>query len=394
MPHRFADGVLETTTTTGTGALALAGALTGFIRFNAIPSIAVNDTVWYAVWGVDGSGNRSGEWEIGLGTYSAANTLTRTTVRRSSNGGAAVNFSAGTKWVTVAAISDRVAQLDDELAIPIPARTSPATAAPAGHGKIYARERAGRVVPEWVGPAGIDTALQPAMFGNNIVLWTATTGTTVASAFGSSWTARNAGTGAAQSHPARAVTNLLTQMNRAQFGTGTTATGSSGIQSALPAAWRGNAAGFGGFFAFWRFGITTAEAAMQLLLGLSALNAALAGEPSAQNHTVAIGADSTDANLQIITRDGTTASKINTGISKTATGVVYDFTLWAPPNASSIRCRLVNVNTGVAIIENQELTANLPGNTQFLFAHAQLRSTVGTTAKVFDLNRIYVESDT
>lgn len=97
MSLRIADVVKETSVTTGVGALALAGAMTGYRAFSDVCSVA--DTLFYMVRGVDASGNPTGEWETGLGTYSGVNTLTRTTPQASSNGGAAVNFSAGTKHV-------------------------------------------------------------------------------------------------------------------------------------------------------------------------------------------------------------------------------------------------------------------------------------------------------
>lgn len=90
MAHIVADRVKETTTTTGTGNLTLAGAASGFRAFSAV--CATNDTVWYCV--AAGS-----EWEVGLGTYSATNTLTRTAVTASSNSGSAVNLTSGTKDV-------------------------------------------------------------------------------------------------------------------------------------------------------------------------------------------------------------------------------------------------------------------------------------------------------
>jgi hypothetical protein len=49
--------------------------------------------------------------------------------------------------------------------------------------------------------------------------------------------------------------------------------------------------------------------------------------------------------------------------------------------------------TGESLYENTNITATLPTATQFLYAHAQIRSTVGTTAKLLALNKIYVESD-
>lgn len=100
MALAYADRVLETTTSTGTGALTLGGALTGYQAFS--DALTNADTVYYSVFAVDGSGNPSGDWETGLGTYSSG-TLTRTTVQDSSNAGSAVDFAAGTKWVMATA---------------------------------------------------------------------------------------------------------------------------------------------------------------------------------------------------------------------------------------------------------------------------------------------------
>lgn len=100
MALTYADRVLETTTSTGTGALTLGGALTGYQAFS--DALTNADTVYYSVFAVDGSGNPSGDWETGLGTYSSG-TLTRTTVQSSSNSGSAVDFASGTKWVMATA---------------------------------------------------------------------------------------------------------------------------------------------------------------------------------------------------------------------------------------------------------------------------------------------------
>ena len=89
------DRVKETTTTTGTGTITLAGAVDGFQSFSA--ALADGDTTYYAI-----SETSTGEWEVGLGTFTATGTtLARTTVIASSNAGSAVNFSAGTKDVFV-----------------------------------------------------------------------------------------------------------------------------------------------------------------------------------------------------------------------------------------------------------------------------------------------------
>jgi hypothetical protein len=86
------DRVQETSTTTGTGTITLAGAVSGFQSFSAIGN---GNTTYYAIVG-------GTEWEVGLGTYTSSGTLlSRDTILESSNGGTAVNFSAGTKNVFV-----------------------------------------------------------------------------------------------------------------------------------------------------------------------------------------------------------------------------------------------------------------------------------------------------
>lgn len=115
---RFFDRVKETTTTSGTGDIALAGAVTQFRAFSSVFSIG-DEQISYAVIGQTGS-----EWEVGYGTYSAANTLRRDAVIASSNANAPVNFSSGTKdvFVTIsaqdAAIDGRVIALSRGNAVP------------------------------------------------------------------------------------------------------------------------------------------------------------------------------------------------------------------------------------------------------------------------------------
>ena len=92
MPFVLADRVRETTTTTGTVSVTLAGAVTGFQTFAAIGNA---NTTYYTI-----AGQGTSEWEVGIGTYTASGTtLSRDTVLASSASGAKVNFSSGTKDV-------------------------------------------------------------------------------------------------------------------------------------------------------------------------------------------------------------------------------------------------------------------------------------------------------
>ena len=97
----IADRVRETTTTTGTGAITLAGAYTSFQTFSA--AIGNANSTYYTI-----ASATSGQWEVGIGTYtSSGNTLSRDTILASSNSGSAVNFSSGTKDVFVTQPAER-----------------------------------------------------------------------------------------------------------------------------------------------------------------------------------------------------------------------------------------------------------------------------------------------
>jgi len=87
------DRVRETTTSTGTTTITLAGAVTGF---NTFASIGNGNNTYYTISGQTGS-----EWEVGVGTYTASGTtLSRDTVLANYLGTTAlINFSAGTKDV-------------------------------------------------------------------------------------------------------------------------------------------------------------------------------------------------------------------------------------------------------------------------------------------------------
>ena len=69
----IADRVKETSTTTGTGTLSLAGAVDGFQSF--VAGVGTTNVTYYTI--VDGNGTA---WEVGYGTVTDASpdTLSRT----------------------------------------------------------------------------------------------------------------------------------------------------------------------------------------------------------------------------------------------------------------------------------------------------------------------------
>ena len=98
--------VRELTSTEGTGAVTLGGAVGGFQTFAA--GIGNSNTTYYAI-----SINSENEWEVGLGTLNGdSSTLTRTTVLESSNSDSAVDFSAGSKEVFCTLPAEKAVYLD------------------------------------------------------------------------------------------------------------------------------------------------------------------------------------------------------------------------------------------------------------------------------------------
>lgn len=91
MPLVLADRVQETTTTSGTGAVTLSGAVAGFQTFAIVGD---GNTCYYTI--VDGD-----NWEVGIGTYSTTGpSLDRTTILSNSNGTTSpITLSASAKSV-------------------------------------------------------------------------------------------------------------------------------------------------------------------------------------------------------------------------------------------------------------------------------------------------------
>ncbi len=99
------DRVRVTSASTGTGTFTLGSAVTAFQDFSVIGD---GNTTYYAI--VDST---AGDWEVGIGTYTASGTtLSRDTILESSSGGTAVNFIAGIKDVFVTYPAEKAVYFD------------------------------------------------------------------------------------------------------------------------------------------------------------------------------------------------------------------------------------------------------------------------------------------
>lgn len=262
----------------------------------------------------------------------------------------------------------------------------------AGRTKIFTDAMATRRLVGSMDSNGLHFDFQPALFNSTTYMWLAGTGTTLAINWGTSFTARNNGTNAAQATPTKTSSSAITSMNRATFSTGTTATGASGIQSSQTNAWIGNAANLGGFFFFARFAQEAFSGTYRFFVGVSENNATMNTDSSTWNNTIGFGKDAADSTLQLIMRNnGTVTTKVNTSISPSTTDI-YDMYIFAKPNATEVNFEIRNAVTN-ALLYSSTQASNLPSSTVFMYMQAQIQSTVGTTAKLLALNRMYLESN-
>jgi len=392
MAHIVADRIKETTTTTGTGNVTLAGAVAAFRAFSS--ALANNDTTYYAIVGQTGS-----EWEIGLGTYvSATPALARTTVLKSSNADALVNFSAGTKDVFIAQAAGRMLNLVAESA-------NPATPA-ADSLTLYSFLVGGRVLPKIIGPSGIDTCLQTAIFQNRILTYvpsTGTTGTGSGTGLGPIWNS-----GGTVSHPTPATTApaISNQMRRTRYANVVTTTNQSlGIRAAAADSlnyWLGNAAGLGGFFYAARFIVELYPAAtVRIFAGLTASAAAyVVASDTVLNNTCGLWHDTTDPSsgagaFNFVTRNAATTTKQSITLANAiVAGNSYDFYMFAAPNGSTINWRLDDIVNNVSYTGSTSTT--LPVNTVFMGPQCAMSNgtaNVTVTTSAIGIASVYTESD-
>ncbi len=269
--------------------------------------------------------------------------------------------------------------------------------------RLFARKVSGRMIPKWMPPSGLDTPFQPALFGNNVVMYMPNTGTTAGLNLGAPWAV-----GTTIGHPAPTA-GMYTQMKRTTSTNVVTTTNQAlGVSSIVTTAaqfWRGNGGGLGGFFFFARFGIELLSAASpnatRMFVGLqSGTTNILVSDTIPAISCVGLWHDTTDgANvINLLTKNGTTATKNALAGSPStpyATGQGYDFYLYCKPNDSTIYYRLDDLLTG-AILVDDSVTTTIPAATTFMgpvvgMSNGTANTTAATVA--IGVNRIYIESD-
>lgn len=269
----------------------------------------------------------------------------------------------------------------------------------AGTVRLFARSVGGRMLPAYIGPSGLDSALQP-LIARNKIAWANPNGnSTGIGLMGIAITATGTATAANV-----ATTNIHTAMRRLEYAVTTAAaTAVAGFRSGVNQYHIGDAnAPFGGFFTVCRFGPSRGQAANATRRGFVGMTSNTSPptdvDPSATAawaNLIGVGHDAADANWQIMHRTGTgTTTKINTGIPKayndnTEMFEVSIFT--APTGTPSVTVQLRRLSDDLTFTHT--ITSNLPAATTLLGFQAY--NSVGGTSSVIGISLVslYLETD-
>ena len=280
----------------------------------------------------------------------------------------------------------------------LPAIASPVNPG-AGKVNVFGRSVAGRIMPAFMGPSGLDSTLQPNLARNKVGYWAppgnAATlpgvfGFTAPTTTGFTATARNV-----------ATTNLFTRMRRLGFVTAATAGTVGQFRVAVSQFTIGNGSGLGGFHYITRFGIsdpaTVADARMFMGLGVGATTPTNV-EPSTLVNCVGIGHGAADANLKLFYGGSAAQTPIDLGANfpkNTLSVDMYELALFASPNSQTIQYEVTRLNTGHVATGTLSGTVGtqLPAATTLLAPWGYRTNNASALAVGLDVASCYIETD-
>lgn len=276
----------------------------------------------------------------------------------------------------------------------------PGSAPPAGRIKLFSRAIAGRNMPAFVGPSGLDSAIQAFLGRNKIAFFNPPGNATTVQAIGmanptATGTATAANVGTANIHQA---------MRRLEYAVTTAA--ATAVAGARVAANQyhigGSGTPFGGFTFIARFGPSrgvAANATRRFFAGLTSNTGAPTDADPTSGTTwanmIAVVADSADTNFHIAHRTGTGAvTKIDTGIPKgdADNTEMFELALFTSPTGTpSVGYQFTRLSDGVTF--SGTITTALPTATTLLTW--QIWTSVGGTSAVVGVSvaSVYIETD-
>lgn len=272
----------------------------------------------------------------------------------------------------------------------LPANTVDEVAEP-GELIIYAKSIAGRVMPKWVGPSGIDTPFQPSLAMNRFMMVSAT---------GLAYSYLACGTrtdsNGTSTHTVMTTGSIKNQLPRVVHQSGTTSgtvqysRHSSGDMS----CYLGNAANMGGFFFVMRFGIQALGSGNIAFFGLSTrITPTATANLNTYLNIAGVGYQANSGNWFLVQNNGSgTGTLTDLGATMPLnTTDAMELVLFAAPNSTSIQYRLTNLTTNVSV--SGTINTDPPAVNTLLTPMTWVSNNASTTNCQIWVNKYSLETD-
>ena len=268
--------------------------------------------------------------------------------------------------------------------------------APTDGVKLFSSDIAGRSMLSTIDSGGLLTPLQPSWAHKNIGMWSAAGGSALIHETGSIGLQNVTGTITARTPD---TASYCTSQTRVAIVSGAVATNLTTLRGAshLPKVWRGDAARRGGFTVAVRFNVSDAVLVATANMFIGIINTSMSADaaPSTLTNLIGVGCDNGDTALQLYAAGSSAQARTSLGASfpvNTTSVDVYEMTLSAAPNGSTVGYRVLRLNTGDVASGTISAAANLPSSTTQMNPQI-FRSNGGTAAAVaLDFSHIYVEA--
>jgi hypothetical protein len=258
---------------------------------------------------------------------------------------------------------------------------------------LGARNLAGRMMPAFIGPSGLDATLQAHIGRNKISMLMPIVGASAPSLWG---LAAQAIIGTAGSRTI-ASTSLLASLRRIGYLSGTSSTSGAGYRNPTLQWWRGNFPNAGGFHYHHTFGIvdSTVNGSKRMFVGMLGSTAAPTNvQPNTILNTLGVCKMAGSNNMQMVCNSGSgTGTLVDLGSNFPATGsnLVYTLSLFSPPNGSFVGWRLDRQDQ--TFTASGVFNSNIPASDQFLTTSAWAVTNVTGPTVSIELINFYVETD-
>ena len=264
---------------------------------------------------------------------------------------------------------------------------------------LFAGKKAGRMMPRFMGPSGLDVTVQPGLFSNKVGRWNPGGNSLTVPGLDGLFAPTSLGTTTIR---AVATTSMATRARRMGYVSAATAAAVCGQYTTVAQFTIGATGGIGGFFHVCRFvpSDAAAVAGARMFVGLRNATAVPTNiEPSSgQTNMVGVAQISTSSNLHIVYGGSAAQAAIDLGANFPANGLstdLYELALFAPPDSQVVHYMVTRLNTGHVASGTLSGTVGtvLPAATTFL-GHAAWRNNNATAlACGLDIVSIYVETD-